>query len=98
MSLRPVSTGNSYGQNLGGVNDMIRQLNKEQVTKTFKQAGGSNAVLSGKLPYTTSSGPAYGSLYYDPNGIPAIIIGTTPDGDTAIVIAKPGQNVITAFS
>lgn len=93
MAFRPVSSQNSYAQNWGQVNDMIRQLNKEQTVKTFKQPGG-NAIISGKLPYEKG----YGSLYYDSTGVPSIIIGILPDGTTGIVAAKAGENVIDAFS
>lgn len=99
MSFRPVTPQNSMGQNLGQINDMVRMLNREQAVKTFKQPGGANAIVNGKLPYTTSAGnPAYGSLYYDINGIPSIIIGVQPDGTVAIVASKEGENVITAYS
>lgn len=99
MAFKPLNSGNSMPQNFSQVNDMIRQLNREQVAKTFKQPGGANAVVNGKLPYLTSAGnPAYGSLYYDENGIPSIIIGITPDGKIDIVAAKEGENVIDAFS
>ncbi len=93
MAFLPVSPNNSNGSNLGQINDMIRQLNKEQTTKVFKQPGG-NAIINGKLPYEGG----YGSLYYDSNGIPSIVIGILPDGTTGIAIAKPGENVLDAFS
>lgn len=90
---RPITTKNSYGQNFNEVNNMVRQLNKEQTTKTFKQANG-NAIVTGKLPYDGG----YGTLYYDSNGVPTIIIGILPDGTTGIVVSKSGENVIDAFS
>ena len=99
MPFRPLNSKNSTPQNYGQINDMVRQLNREQQVKTFKQAGGANAIVNGRLPYTTSSGKqAYGSLYYDENGVPIIIIGTTPDGIVDIVAAKDGENVLDAFS
>lgn len=49
MAFRPISSKNSYGQNLGQVNDMVRQLNKEQQTKTFNGTNGEPAVIIGKL-------------------------------------------------
>lgn len=93
MSFRPLNSSNSTGQNYGQLNDMIRQINKEQTTKTFKQPGG-NAIINGKLPYDGG----YGSLYYDSNGVPSIVVGILPDGTTGLVIAKPGENVLDAFS
>lgn len=90
MTLRPLSSSNSTQQNYGQVNDMIRQINKEQVTKTFKQANG-NAVVNGKLPWG-----GYGTLYYDSNGIPSILIGQAPDdGRIGRWEAKAGENVVT---
>ena len=93
MSLRPVIPSNSYGQNLGQINDMVRQLNKEQTTKVFRQAGG-NAIITGKLPYDGG----YGTMYYDSDGIPTIVIGILPDGTTGMVVAKEGVDVTTVFS
>lgn len=92
MALQPLNTSNSTTTNYNQINDAIRQLNKEQVTKTFKHANG-NAVIEGKLPYAGG----YGSMYYDANGIPIIIIGILPDGTTGIVVSKPGVSVLTAF-
>lgn len=91
MSFKPLSSSNSYKQNLGQVTDMIRQLNREQTTKTFKQPGG-NAVINGKLPYQGG----YGSLYYDPNNVPSIVIGTLSDGTMGLVISKDGESVLDA--
>lgn len=99
MSFRPVTPQNSMGQNLGQINDMVRQLNREQAVKTFKQAGGNNAIINGRLPFETSTGTTpYGSLYYDTNGIPSILIGVDPDGEISLTIAKEGENVLDAFS
>ena len=47
--LRPLSTQNSQGQNYGQVNDMIRQINREATTKTYKGSNGEPAVTIGKL-------------------------------------------------
>lgn len=92
MTFRPLSTSNSTGQNYGQINDMARQLNKEQTVKAFKQPGG-NAVITGKLPYEGG----YGTLYYDQNNIPTIVIGVLPDGTTGLVIAKDGIDVLGLF-
>lgn len=92
MPFIPANSQTSYKQNLSTINDINRQLNKEQTTKAFKQAGG-NSVITGKLPYDGG----YGTLYYDSNNIPVIVIGVLPDGTTGMVIAKDGQNVLDLF-
>lgn len=89
MSFRPLNTQNSMGSNYSQVNDMIRQINKEQTTKTFKQPNG-NAIISGKLPYDGG----YGSLYYDSTNTARILIGIDPDGEMSIHVSKSGQDVI----
>ena len=93
MTFRPVISGNSYPQNLGQINDMVRTLNNEQTVKVFKQPGGS-AIVTGKLPYNGG----YGTLYYNSDLIPSIVIGILPDGTTGLVIAKPGEDVLDVFS
>lgn len=35
---------------------------------------------------------------YDASGIPLILIGLLPNGSYGLVVAKPGVNVLTAFS
>lgn len=98
MSFRPVTPQNSMGQNLGQLNDMVRQLNKEQQVKTFKQAGGENAIVQGKVSQISDgSRPAYGTLFYDGDGVPSIFLGTLPTGLSVLAIAKSGENVITAL-
>lgn len=93
MSLQPISTANSTGANYNQVNNMVRQLNKEQTTKVFKGPSGSNAVITGKLPYEGG----YGTLYYDADGVPTIVIGILPDGTTGMVVAKSGVDVLSLF-
>lgn len=94
MAFLPVSPSNSNSSNLGQINDMIRQLNKEQTTKVFKQPGG-NAIIQGKLPYEGG----YGSLYYNSSNTPVgIISGNLPDGTTGMVWSKDGTDVLTLFS
>lgn len=90
---RPVTSKNSYSQNWNEMNNMIRQLNKEQTTKAFLQPGG-NAIITGKLPYEGG----YGTLYYDTDNVPSIVIGVLPDGTTGLVIAKSGENVLDVFA
>lgn len=89
----PIGAGSSFDQALPVINSNFAQLDQEAVTKVFKQAGG-NAIIEGRLPYDGG----YGSLYYDANGIPNIVIGILPDGTTGIAIAKPGEDVLSAFS
>lgn len=84
MALQPLNTSNSLGTNYNQINDMVRQLNNEQTTKTFSQPGG-NSIVEGKLPYTGG----YGSLYYDKDNTPRILIGIAPDGDIDIGVSKP---------
>jgi hypothetical protein len=94
MALQPVTTSTSTAGNLNQINNMVRQLNNEQKVKVFKGPSGSNAVINGKLPYEGG----YGSLYYDTNGIPSIVIGVLPDGTTGLVISKPGVDVLSLFT
>lgn len=89
----PLNSKNSTPQNYGQVNDMIRQLNKEQITKAFKQSGG-NSVVTGKLP-----NGKYGSLYYDTDNDARILIGQHPtDGHMIIAMTKTGLDVIDELS
>jgi hypothetical protein len=93
MSFRPLNSGNSLSSNLSQVNDMVRQLNKEQVTKTFRQANG-NAIITGKLPYDGG----YGSLYYDSTGTARILIGIAPDGEIDIAASDSGYDITGLYS
>lgn len=89
MSITPLSSTNSYQQNVNQFNNIARQLNNEQVTKTFKQPGG-NAIVTGKLPNGN-----YGTLIYDSTNTPRILIGSSPDdGRMGIWVSKSGQSVI----
>lgn len=90
---RPLNTQNSKGSNYSQINDMVRQIKNEQTTKVFKQASG-NAIVQGKLPYSGG----YGSLYYDTNNVPRILIGIAPDGTMGMFVSKEGESVLDAFS
>ena len=93
MAFRPLSKSNSYGQNIGQTNDMLRKLNKEQVVKTFKQSAG-NAIVSGK--YAEGK---YGQVFYDTTGLARILIGQAPDdGRPGIWISADGIDVIDELS
>lgn len=86
----PVSPFNSNSQNWNTVNNALRRLEYEQVTKAFKQPGG-NSVITGKLPYDGG----YGILIYDSNNVPNILIGSAPDdGRMGIWKAEDGENVL----
>lgn len=91
MSFRPIIPQNSYGQNIGQLNDMIRDLNREQVTKTFKGPGGYNAILQGKL-----AANQYGTIYSDATHR-RILIGQDPDGNINIHVSKVGYDVVDLF-
>lgn len=92
MSFRPITSTNAITQNYGQINDMVRQLNNEQVTKAFKQTGG-NSVITGKLPTTNS----YGTLIYDSSNLARILIGTF-NGRVGIWVSKDGIDVIDELS
>lgn len=90
MAFQPLNSGNSPTTNYGQINDMIRQLNKEQTTKAFKQSGG-NALIQGRY-----SDNRYGQVYYDSTNTPRILIGQAPDdGRMGIWVSKAGQSVLT---
>ena len=89
----PLNSKNSTPQNYGQVNDIVRSLNKEQTTKTFKQPNG-NSIINGRLP-----NGRYGSLYYDSTNTARILIGQAPiDGRIGIWISKEGIDVIDELS
>lgn len=88
MAFRPLNSKNSYENNLSQITDVTRQLNREQTTKAFKQAGG-NSVITGKLPYDNGAG----ILVYDPDNYSRIIVGVAPDGEIDIGVSKAGFNI-----
>lgn len=92
MSIQPLNTANSLVTNYNQINDALRQLNNEQTTKAFKQAGG-NAIVEGKLPYSGG----YGSLYYDSTNTPRILIGIAPDGQIDIGVSKPTFDITAQY-
>lgn len=93
MALRVIGNKSDSDDISRIANENFRLVDNKFRVNVVRQATG-NAIVQGKLPYTDG----YGSLYYDANGIPNIIIGILPDGTTGLVIAKPGENVIDAFS
>lgn len=76
MSFQPINTQNSQGANFGQLNDMVRQLNKEQITKVFK-FDSNNAVFIGKLPYDGG----IGLMVQSPDGS-SVGIGSIPGSTT----------------
>lgn len=93
MGFRPLNSQNSMMANLSQITDMMREFYREQVTKTFKQAGG-NSQIQGKLPYTGG----YGSLYYDSDNVPRILIGIAPDGEIDMAASEEGEDITTLYS
>lgn len=91
MTFRPVVSSNSNKQNLGQINDMVRNLNKEQQVKTFNGTNGEPAVTIGK--YETGK---YGLVGSDTSGYRRILIGQAPDdGRPGIWVSRAGIDVIT---
>ena len=91
MSLRPIGSSDVNSLNVI-LDDNFRTIDNRFRVNVVRQDTG-NAIIQGKLPYEGG----YGTLYYDTNGVPNIIIGILPDGTTGIVVAKEGENVIEAF-
>lgn len=89
----PINPGTPIDGVIASVNNNFAKLDNENIVKTFNQANG-NAIVQGRLPYTGG----YGTLYYDTNLIPTIVIGILPDGTTGLVISKPGEDVTGVFS
>lgn len=90
MTFKPLNTTNSYGSNLGQINDMTRQLNKEQQVKVFKGPNNTNALINGRYSDTK-----YGTLISDSTGIRRILLGQHPvDGRPGLWISSDGVDVI----
>ncbi len=89
MAFRPLTAQNSYGQNIGQINDVTRQLNKEQVTKVYKGPNNTNAITIGKY------GEGYGFLQANTSGEKHILLGQAPnDGREGLWIISDGYDVI----
>lgn len=91
MALLPVSSSNSAASNNNQINNMIRQLSKEQETKVFKQSGGTPGLITGILPEDAG----FGELLYDSNGDPRIAL-RVKDDEPSLKISRPGFDVLTA--
>lgn len=89
----PINPDTPMNGVIAAMNNNFAQIDNENVVKTFKQANG-NAIIQGRLPYSGG----YGTLYYDTDLIPTIVIGILPDGSTGLVISKPGEDVTGVFS
>lgn len=93
-SFRPLNTSNSTNQNYGQVNDMVRQINKEQQVKTFNGTNGDPALTIGK--YKSSK---YGLVGSDDDGFRRILVGQHPtDGHPGIWVSIEGIDVIDELS
>lgn len=93
MGFQPLNTSNSLGSNYGQVNNMIRQLDKEQTVKTFRQASG-NAIINGRY-----ADGKYGNVFYDSTPDARILIGMAPDdGRMGIWVTKDGFDVVDELS
>lgn len=93
MNFRPVNSQNSHGQTLGQLNDMLRQLNKEQQVKVFKGPGGNNALITGKLPNDLG----YGFQFNDSSDTPLIVAYIDPvTGGPVMKISPAGVDATTA--
>jgi len=91
MGFRPILSSNSYGQNIGQINDISRQFQNEQQVKVFRGPNSTNAVVIGKY-----SDSRYGLVISDDTGVPRVLIGQAPnDGRPGSWVSKDGQNVIT---
>jgi len=91
---RPLNSSNSYGQNLGEINNVTRQLNKEQQVKVFKGPSSTNAVIIGK--YSDSK---YGLVIADDTGTRRVLVGQAPDdGRPGVWVSIDGVDVIDELS
>jgi hypothetical protein len=84
-----LNTRVSLGANYNEVNNALRQIEREQTTKTYKQPGG-NAIVQGR--YAEGK---YGQVYYDTDNVARILIGQDPtDGHMVIAVSRDGLDVI----
>ena len=90
----PIPGSTSQEQMLAMINRNFAELDNEGVTKVFKGQGGKNAIVEGKLPYQNG----FGSLFYDANGVPRIVLGLLPDGTMGMVVSREDVDVLTLFS
>lgn len=90
----PIGEGTPQDMAIRAINNNFAQLDNETVTKVFKQAGGRDAVIIGRLPYDGG----YGILLYDTDGVPRVLQGIAPDGSIGLWVSKEGESVIDAFS
>lgn len=76
------------------LNEWARLISNESTTRVQKSDSGNISIITGKLPYEGG----YGALYYDPDGIPSIVVGVLPDGTMGMVVAKEGVDVLSLFT
>lgn len=90
----PITAGTSDAQTLALINKNFAELDNESVTKVYRGQNGHNAIVEGKLPYENG----FGSLFYDENGVPRMVIGLLPDGTMGMVVSKENVDVLSLFS
>ncbi len=90
----PIGADSPQSEVIRTLNQNFAALDNETVTKSFKQGGGNNAVIIGRLPYDGG----YGILLYDTDGIPRVLEGIAPDGSIGLWVSKDGESVLDAFS
>lgn len=94
MTFKPLNTSNKYGQNIGQINDMTRQLNLEQQVKTFNGTDGKPAVTIGRYKQGR-----YGLVISDDSGFRRVLVGQAPDDSRpGIWISIDGVDVIDELS
>ena len=91
MSFRPINSKNSYVQNSGQINDMVRSLNKEQQVKAFNGPNSTTALVIGKY-----AEGRYGLVISDGTGTRRVLVGQAPDdGRPGSWVSIDGVDVIT---
>jgi len=90
MGFRPILSSNSYGQNIGQINDISRQFQNEQQVKVFRGPNSTNAVIVGR-----AVDDKYGFLLSDTLGVRRAYFGQHPTtGEPILAISKTGLDVI----
>jgi hypothetical protein len=93
-----LSPDTDFSDLIAAINRNFQALDVEGATKTYQGASGQAALQDGLLP-----NGAYGSLYYDSNGMRNIVISPnlkragTRNGKPIIAISKDGVDVLTAL-
>lgn len=93
MALRSLFPGLQPEEQATVSNENFRDIDNRFRTNIVRNTTGKPRIQTGNIGENR-----YGQLLYDNDGVPIIIIGDLPDGSVGIVMAKPGENVIDAFS